>query len=561
MTFGNIAQFLWWLWLFMLWIIFFDEASKKVVSGGIKKAIRNATSNVLKTLWIWFWATLLFQWSSAVLLILQSFVSAGMIEFSHAAKIILWCNVGSSTIWVILWTLWSKFDLMSVALPVLWVTVLLFFLLKSDKTKNILKIIIWLCLIFFWLDYMNAWMWVMAQYADFETRATYPIILFFIIWLFGTIIVQSSSITMVLTLSAANSGIIDYRMWVMLLLGAFIWTTATPLLGCLEWWHQKKQVAATQVIFNIMVAASWIILLPWIVRVLEKLPVSKFVWLSIFLIWYKALCVWIMLPFINKYTTWIKKLFPKKDFNYWLYTQNTSPRVIDAAFPALHEDLLLILKRVFKHCLNTRNIDEKKMIEVDYNLNLLDEYTKIYSNDELRIQYDEIKEIEQLLLVFISKVRQNIDNKFDLETLDLYQEALSSIVYATKYMKDAHKTIWKLKESDNKYLINIYREFKKILVQLYQNILKIIDRWYDESLVKKIENLIKQIKDVVDKKALNPLIDNLKESKDDATIISDTLYMDHYFHLACISLFSALTNLYGKEPILFDDMTFFEKIK
>ena len=128
MTFGNIAQFLWWLGLFMLGIIFFDEASKKVVSGSIKKAIKNATSNILKTLWIWFWATLLFQGSSAVLLILESFVSAWMIEFSHAAKIILWCNVGSSTIWVILWTLWLEFDLMTIALPVLWVSVLLYFL-------------------------------------------------------------------------------------------------------------------------------------------------------------------------------------------------------------------------------------------------------------------------------------------------------------------------------------------------------------------------------------------------------------------------------------------------
>lgn len=561
MTFGNIAQFLWWLGLFMLGIIFFDEASKKVVSGSIKKTIKNATSNVLKTLWIWFWATLLFQGSSAVLLILESFVSAWMIEFSHAAKIILWCNVGSSTIWVILWTLWLEFDLMTIALPVLWVSVLLNFLLKSDKAKNVLKIIIWLCLIFFWLDYMNAWMWVMAQYADFETWATYPIILFFIIWLFGTILVQSSAITMVLTLSAANNGIIDYRMWVMILLWAFIWTTATALLWCLEWWHQKKQVAATQVIFNIMVALSWIILLPWIVRILEKLPVSEFVWLAIFLIWYKALCVLIMLPFINKYIAWIKKLFPKRDFDFWLYTQNTSPKIIDAVFPALHEDLLIIFKRVFKHCLNTWNIDEKKLIETDFNLNLLKKNTTVYGNDELRLQYDEIKQIEQQLLVFISKVRQNIDNKFDLETLDLYQEALSCVVYATKYMKDAHKTIWKLKDSDNKYLINIYSEFKKILVQLYQNMLKLIDMWYNESLVKKIETLIEKIKDVVDKRALNPLIDNLKESKDDATIISDTLYMDHYFHLACISLFSALANLYGKKPFHFSDYTFFEKIK
>lgn len=561
MTFANIAQFLWWLWLFMLWIIFFDESSRKVVSGGIKKAIKKATNNIFKTLWIWFWATLLFQWSSAVLLILESFVSAWMIEFSHAAKIILWANIGSSVVWVILETLWLGFNMTNIALPALWVSVLLYFILKSDKIKNVLKIIIWLCLIFLWLDFMNTWMWIMAQYADFAAWANHSIFLFFIIWLFGTIIVQSSSITMVLTLSAANSGLIDYRMWVMLLLWAFIWTTATALLWCIEWWHLKKQVAMTQVIFNIMVATLWIISLPWIVRVLEKLPVTPFVWLSIFLIWRKVICVSLMLPFIGKYTNLIKKRFPKKDFDFWLYIQNTSPKIIDATFPALHEDLVIMLKRVFKHCLNTRNIDEKKVIETDFNINLLDKNIRVYSYDELGIQYNEIKQIEQQLLLFMSKVRQNIDNEFDLETLDLYQEALSSIVYATKYMKDAHNTIWKLKESDNKYLINIYSEFKKILVQLYQNMLKIIDRWYDESLVKKIEILIERIKDVVDKTALNPLIDNLKESKDDATIISDTLYMDHYFHLACISLFSALANLYGKKPFHFNDMTFFEKIK
>jgi hypothetical protein len=134
-----------------------------------------------------------------------------------------------------------------------------------------------------------------------------------------------------------------------------------------------------------------------------------------------------------------------------------------------------------------------------------------------------------------------------LDKLDQYQESLSCIVYATKYMKDVHKTIWMLKDSDNKYLINVYLEFKKILVQLYQNVLSIIDRWYNESTIKKIQNLLKEIKDVVDKKALNPLVDNIKESKNDATIISDTLYMDHYFHLSCKNIALSIANLYGKE--------------
>ena len=560
MTFGNIAQFLWWLWLFMLGIIFFDESSKKVVSGGIKKAIKKATNSIFKSLWIWFLATLLFQWSSAVLLILESFVSAWMIEFSHAVKVILWANIGSSVVWVILETLWLGFDMMNIALPALWVSVLMYFVLKSDKIKNVLKIIIWLCLIFLWLDFMNTWMWVMAQYADFQAWANHSIFLFFIIWLFGTIIVQSSSITMVLTLSAINAWMIDYRMWVMLLLWAFIWTTATALLWCLEWWHLKKQVAMTQVLFNVMVATLWIISLPWIVWVLEKLPVTPFVGLSIFLVWRKVICVSLMLPF-GKYTNLIKKRFPKKECDFGLHIQNTSPKVLDAAFPALQDDIILIIKRVFKHCLNTRNIDEKKLEEYDFNLKLLAKYMNVYSNDELRLQYDEIKEMEQVMLVFMTKIRQNIDNKFDLDKLDLYQESLSSIVYATKYMKDVHKTIWKLKESDNKYLINIYTDFKKILIQLYQNVLKIIDKWYDESIVNKIETLVEQIRDVVDKRALNPLIDNLKESKSDSTIISDTLYMDHYFHLACISMVAALANLYGKDSFLLNDAKIFETMK
>lgn len=547
MTFGNIAQFLWWLWLFMLWIIFFDESSRKVVSGWIKKAIKKATNNIFKSLWIWFFATILFQGSSAVLLILESFVSAGMIEFSHAAKIILWCNMGSSAVWIILETLWLEFDLMTIALPALWISVLLYFLLKSDKIKNVLKIIIWLCLIFLWLDYMNTWMSVVAQYADFAAWANHSIFLFFIIWLVWTLIVQSSSITIVLTLSAANAGIIDYRMWIMLLLWAFIWTTGTAVLWCLEWWHLKKQVAATQVIFNIMVATLWIISLPWIVRLLNKLPVSKLVWLEIFVIGWKVLCVAIMLPFINKYTAWIKKLFPKRDFDFGLHTKNTSPKILDAAFPALHDDITLITKRVLKHCLNTRHLDEMKLIENDFNLELLDKCSTMYSNDELRAQYDEIKEIEQLLLVFITKIRQNIDNKFDLDRLDQYQESLSCIVYATKYMKDVHKTIWRRKDSDNKYLINAYVEFKKILIQLYHDVLRILDGWYNESIVRKMDKLVKEIKDVVDKKALNPLIDNLKESKNDSTIISDTLYMDHYFHISCKNIVLAIANLYGKE--------------
>ena len=97
-----------------------------------------------------------------------------------------------------------------------------------------------------------------------------------------------------------------------------------------------------------MVSILGIILLPVLVRLLNKLPVEPFVWLSIFAIGYKLICVLFMIPFVDKFKDRIKKLFPKKDFDFGLYIQSTSPKIIDATFSALQHDLVFLLKKVLK---------------------------------------------------------------------------------------------------------------------------------------------------------------------------------------------------------------------
>lgn len=544
MTFENIALFLWGLWLFMLWIIFFDEATKKMVSWWIKHIIKKATNNIFKTLWIGFFATIILQWSSAVLLILESFVSAGMMQFSHAARVIMWCNIWSSAIWVILWSLWLEFDLAAYALPLMWILALMLLIIKSDKVRNILKIVIWLCLVFVWLWYMNEGMAFVANTVDFVKLSTHSIFLFYLVWLVGTIVMQSSAITIALVLSAASMWIVDYRMWIMLLLWCFLWTTSTPALGCIKWWYLKKQVAFLQVIFNAILSVIWTVTLPFWVRLMNKITPDPVVGLSIFALLFKAVCVAIMLPFLDKYIALIQKWFPKKAVVYDLHIENTSPTVISAWLEALSQDLSMLMHRVLKHTLNTWSIDENDVKGKNIDIKHLAEYDKQYANEDLRSQYDEIKEIAQHLFIFLSNLKSNTSKTKDIMLIDKYHHSLSCMIRTMKYIKDVHKTIAKLKESDDKFLTYIYDEFKVLLISLYKDIEKISDNQSAQDLAWHMDTLLGGIKSIVDKDFLDSFANNPDIEKFDSTVLSDILYVSHNFYEACFYLVLSVKELY-----------------
>lgn len=551
MTFDNIALFIWGLWLFMLWIIFFDEATKKMVSWWIKNIIKKATNNIFKTLWIGFIATIVLQWSSAVLLILESFVSAGMMEFAHAARVIMWCNIWSSAIWVILWSLWLEFDLAAYALPLMWILALMLLIIKSDKVRNILKIVIWLCLVFVWLWYMNDGMAFVANTVDFVKLSTHSIFLFYLVWLLWTMIMQSSAITIALVLSAASMGIVDYRMWIMLLLWCFLGTTSTPALGCIKWWYLKKQVAFLQVIFNAILSVIWTVTLPFWVWLMNKISPDPVIGLSIFALLFKTVCVIIMLPFLDKYIALIQKWFPKKTVSFDLHIENTSPTVISAWLEALSQDLSMLMQRVLKHILNTWSVDENDIKGKNIDIKHLAEYDKSYANEDLRSQYDEIKEIAQHLFIFLSNLKSNASKTKDIMLIDKYHHSLSCMIRTIKYIKDVHKTIAKLKESDDKFLTYIYDEFKVVLISIYKDIEKISYKESAQDLVWHMNTLLDGIKSIVDKDFLDSFANNPDIEKFDSTVLSDILYVSHNFYEACFYLVFSVKELYWvKDPEL-----------
>ena len=543
----TIFEFIGWLWLFILWIFLFDEAIKKLTTNSFKTLIQKTTNTLFKSIWTWTIATIILQWSTAVALICVSFVAAWIIDFNSAMWVILWANLGTPMVSVILWNLWLRISFASIAMPVIWVfSLLLFVFSKNDKLKNIFKIIVWLALLFLWLWYVNDSMVFLSWYVDFNQLASYPVILFFMVWLLLTVVVQSSSIPIVLVLTAANTGLINYPIWIMFILWSFLWTTFTTILWALDWNYLKKQVAYSHVFFNLFSTIFGFMTYTLFDRALTKMWVDKVLWLSIFAVSFKIITVLLILPFLKYFIIFITRLFPKKHTHLWLSVENISPNVVDASMLAIRKDQISLLKKIFKYILNIWSIDEKEVLKMDVTAKDYVPSEVLYNKYRLETQYNIIKEIEQKMVVFQTQLKNENLSTQDHDELFLYVWALWKMVSAAKYMKDVSKWIMDMQYSQNKWISSKYYDYRQKLAQLYKDISLVIDGEDDSDLLERIIALMETIK-ITDEDFVSEFTWHLWWKDIDQTILSDALHVNRYFYLSCLELISSLGSLFLSE--------------
>ena len=543
----NIFEFIWWLWLFILWIFLFDEAIKQLTTNSFKTLIQKTTNTLFKSIWTGTISTIILQWSTAVALIAVSFIAAGIIDFNSAIWVILWANLGTPIVSVILWNLWLRISFASIAMPIIWIfSFLLFIFSKNEKMKNIFKIVVWLALLFLGLWYVNDSMVFLSWYVDFDKLASYPVILFFLIWLLLTVLTNSSSIPIVLVLTAANTGLVNYPMGIMFILWSFLWTTSTTILWALDGNYLKKQVAYSHFFFNLFATVFWFItyrLFDWI---LIKLWVDKVLWLSIFAVSFKIITVLLILPFLKYFISFITKLFPKKRTHLWLSIENVTTSVKEASILAIRKDQISLLKKVFKYILNIWSIDEKEVLKMDINTKDYELTEALYNKYRLEVQYNIIKEIEQKLVVFQAQIKSEPLSNQEQDELYLYAWALWKMISAAKYMKDVAKGIMSLQYSQNKWISSKYYDYRQKLARLYKDISLVIDWENDNDLLERIITQMETIK-ITDEDFVWEFTWNLWWKDIDQTILSDAMHVNRYFYLSCLELISSLKYLFLSE--------------
>lgn len=242
----------------------------KIMSEGLQKTAGNRLRNILSAMTrnrftgcvTGFSITALIQSSSASIVLVVSFVNAGLMTLAQSMSVIFGANLGTTfTAWIIS-LLGFKVDISAFAVPLMAVAVPLLFA-KSGKKKSIGEFIIGFALLFLGLSMISEYVPDLQknpEMFEFLTRYAsmgfWSILIFWFVGLVVTMIIQSSAATFAICLVMFAKGWINFDLACAIVLGSAIGTTITPLLASLSGNVAAKRTAVGHLLFNVF-GALW----------------------------------------------------------------------------------------------------------------------------------------------------------------------------------------------------------------------------------------------------------------------------------------------------------------
>ena len=236
-----------------------------LMSSGLQKAagdrlrgfLTAMTSNPFKGVMTGLGITSLIQSSSATTVMVVSFVNAGLLTLAQAIGVIMGANIGTTvTAWLVAW-LGFKADISILAIPLMAVGFLCSNS-KKNQRQNIGELIVGFSLLFLGLSFMkesvpdlNQTPEVLEFVKSWASHGFGSVLIFLVFGTILTLVLQSSSATMAITLIMLSMGWIPFNMACAMVLGENIGTTITANIAASVGNTQAKRAAMSHTIFNV----------------------------------------------------------------------------------------------------------------------------------------------------------------------------------------------------------------------------------------------------------------------------------------------------------------------
>ncbi|MCK5675719.1 MAG: Na/Pi cotransporter family protein, partial [Verrucomicrobia bacterium] len=239
---------------------YMSEGMQAVAGSRLRKMISAVTDNRIMACFIGTLITGIVQSSSVTTVMVVGFVNSGFMTLMQAIGVILGANIGTTvTAWIIALKI-SRFGL-----PLLGVAAFFFLFSKRERVRYTAMALLGVGMLFFGITTMGA-AFKTPEVKEYLTQAftvmdgtTYLGVLkcaFF--GMLATMIVQSSSATIGVTIVLAQGGIIGFDTAAALVLGLNIGTTVTAFLASIGTSTNAKRAAYAHIIFNV-VGTLWLI--------------------------------------------------------------------------------------------------------------------------------------------------------------------------------------------------------------------------------------------------------------------------------------------------------------
>jgi phosphate:Na+ symporter len=327
-TFKIIYTVLGGLGIFFYGMKTMSEAFQSMAGDTIKRVINSLTTHRVFAVTVGCLVTMIVQSSSVTTVMVVGLVNAGLMSLVQAIGVIFGANIGTTvTGWIISIKI-GKYGLLLIGLgifPALFA--------KSTKVKEIGKALFGIGMIFFGLETMSSGFKPLRSMPEFLDAISFfsgqhygAYLACVAVGCILTMIVQSSSAMLGITISMATTGIIEFHTAAALVLGENIGTTITALLASVGGNINAKRAARAHATFNLLGVLIMILIFPFYIEFIdnlipgnpnllneagEKPLIAKHIAMSHTV--FNVLATIIFLPFLNILAKFVVKITPETE--------------------------------------------------------------------------------------------------------------------------------------------------------------------------------------------------------------------------------------------------------
>ncbi len=470
----NIKTILAGIAIFLIGMHFMEDGFKLFSGGTLENVLKKFTSSSFKSVLTGFVTTSIVQSSSLISVIVISFLSVELISLTKAIAIVFGANLGSTTTAWIVSAFGLKLKISLYAMPMI-IFGVIFRFSKSSTYVGLGNILLGLGFIFLGISYMKEGFDTLSASIDlakYSVGGYLGIFIYILIGAVSTVIIQSSSATMAIIITALAGGNILYIDALALAIGANIGTTVTAILGSLTSNQNGKRLAFGHFIFNIstgLIAVALIYILKDLVDFLSLyIGIEKDNYsmkLALFHTIFNLLGIIILYPFIQIIVNLSKKFISDEKYkkpSKPIYLDKANIKIPYNAMVSIQKELHHLYDNAQKailHAISIHSTELKTKEDLDKIINTevkkIDTDLDSFYQNNLKLLYSEI--IEFALLS-----QQNM-NKEQNEYVAQLKLASNIIVKILKDTRDIQKNMNFYLNSKNEYIKKEYLEIKREL--------------------------------------------------------------------------------------------------
>lgn len=459
------------LGLFLFGMHGLEQALKQLAGRSFKKFLRDYTAKPLRGVIAGALSTAALQSSSVVSLIVLAFVGTGIVSLGSALAIVFGSNLGTTITGWIVATVGFRLDIEALALPL--VALGGFGVVWSEagtRRAGFSQLLVGVGLMLMGLEFMKSGAIVATELFDPAALEGYPLIVFLLAGLLITAVIQSSSATIMITLSALFAGAVSLESAVAIAIGADLGTNFTALLGAIAGSAEKKRVAAAAVLFNVVAnAVAFVFLRPLLVFITDVLGFADPLYaLVAFHSLLNLIGIVIFLPLIPAMSRWLSGRFGDDDTPLLRHIGKADPAVPDVAITNMTKETMRLIDQAA--ALNQVAFDlppEHTFYDSDEDRRGVDVFQPNANSEHC---YAEIKQLEGEILRQALAMQSAPLDADDSARISQIIPSIRNAVHAAKAIKDIHGDLHQFKSSVSDRFNAYFGQFREAAREFYEGL-------------------------------------------------------------------------------------------